>query len=518
MRSVLSSVVVSGLVMGCSVFGAGESSSGQAPPPGTPQDNAQPPPVDGTPIPGVYVSTSQGSDEGTGTPARPLKTLKKAFALANEQHLRVIACAEVYEESVTLIDGVSAYGYYECAATPWKKGDRRAIVRAPTSPAVLAKGLRLPTRVEGFEIIAPDLDGAGATETTGSSIALEVRDSRELVFSGSRLHAGRGAPGADGVAGPPNTLGGSDAPPGKSQRVSDCPVGAACINVKVIGPPGAVTTCAIGPPGGPGGQGGDGRFLIDCNPNTNATELRGRPLVANVSTAVGGLYSGGKGLPGAIGTAGTDGVDGVNGTWSFSEKGFVRGSGTAGGRGEPGQGGGGGGGTDGWFTGGGFACPSPPTPYADTATGGGGGAGGCAGQPGTSATGGGASIGALVVGSGVTIEGTRLESSAGGRAGLGNLGGKGTFGGKPGAASNTATGSGGPGGPGGNGGASGHGAAGPSIALAYAGTRPLLTGQDLAPGEGGAGQPELRGNTPLGRLKFLPAAAPGSSEAEHEIK
>ncbi len=523
MRRVLSGLVLSVVAFGCGVFGAGESAPDPAPA-GTPQENAQPPAVDGSPIPGVYVSTSQGSDEGAGTPARPLKSLKKAFALANEQHLRVIACAEVYAESLTLIDGVSAYGYFECAATPWKKGDRRAIVKAPASPAVLAKGLTLPTRLEGFTVIAPDLDGVPATETTGSSIALEVRDSQQLVVTGSLLHGGKASPGVDGVPGPANVITGADAPPARDQTTTTCnPMVVQCNARTVPGGPGAVTTCAIGAAGGPGGQGGDGRFLIDCAPNTVAAEFRGRPLSASLATAAGGLKPGSVGLPGTAGASGADGTDGVNGTWSLSAKGFVIGNGTAGGSGEPGQGGGGGAGTEVWFVGAFPGCNSPPIPFSETATGGGGGSGGCAGQPGTAATGGGASIGAWVVASTVSIEGTRIESSAGGRAGLGNVGGKGTSGNKPGAASILASGklisgNGGPGGAGGNGGASGHGAAGPSIALVFAGTRPVLTGPELVAGAGGEGQPALSGLTPFGLIKSLPAAPPGASEREHEIK
>jgi hypothetical protein len=521
MRRIVSVVVVSGLIVGCGAF-SGDDPAPEAPAPGTPADNAKPPPPDGKPIPGVYVSTSLGNDDGTGSPERPLKTLKKAFALANDQHLRVIACAEVYEENLTLVDGVSAYGYYECAVTPWKRGERRAVVKAKESPAVIAKGVKLPTRIEGFEIVAPDVDKAPATETSGSSIALEVRDSRELAISESLLRGGKASPGSDGEAGPENsvTVPGEGAP-ARDQGATTCnPMVVVCTARVVQGGPGAAAAaCAIGAPGGAGGQGGDGRFHIGSDPNTVAAEHRGRPLIASASTAIGG----GVRLAGETGTAGPDGSDGVNGAWSISATGFLRGNGTAGTAGQPGQGGGGGGGTASWFQQSGLAgSPVPLPPYWETATGGGGGSGGCAGQPGTPATGGGASIGALIVASSVSIELTRVESSAGGKAGLGNLGRKGTFGNKRGVGAFVngfaITGAGGPGGPGGNGGASGHGAAGPSIALAFSGTRPVLTKTELVPGPGGAGQPELRGITPLGANKLLPAAAPGPSEAEHEIK
>ena len=279
---------------------------------------------------------------------------------------------------------------------------------------------------------------------------------------------------------------------------------------------------AIGPAGGPGGQGGDGLFWIGVEPNTVAVDPRGRPLAATADTAAGGIMGGfSRGLPGTPGTPGTQGADGVNGTWSLSAKGFVRGNGTAGGPGKPGQGGGGGGGTNAWFQStGGNTSPPPANAYSETATGAGGGGGGCGGQPGTAGTGGGASVGAFIVASGVTIEQTRIESSAGGAAGRGNLGTRGTKGG-PGGAGTVhtvdTTGKGGDGGPGGSGGGSGHGAAGPSIALVYSGARPILTGTELAPGPGGAGQPYI-GRIVLGLDEAVVSAAAGESKQEHEIK
>ena len=125
-----------------------------------------------------------------------------------------------------------------------------------------------------------------------------------------------------------------------------------------------------------------------------------------------------------------------------------------------------------------------------------------------------------MISSGVSFERTRIETSAGGRAGKGNLGTTGIVGGTGGAGTVhtiSTTGKGGDGGIGGNGGASGHGAPGPSIALAWSKTKPTLTEVDLAPGAAGAGQPALSkvvGGT-VG-TKFLPAVT-GESKAEHEI-
>ncbi len=526
MRSVFFGLLAT-TVTACGVFSSSDDSAKEpVPPPSTPQDNATPPPVGGQAPVGVYVSSSQGQDDGSGSSVRPLKTLASAFAKAKEQGLRVIACAEEYAENVTVLDGVSAYGYYDCKKTPWERGAPRAVVRAAASPALIAKGLTLPTRLEGFEVRSPDLDGTPATDTTGTTIALEVRDSTGLALSEVLLHAGKGAPGTDGVEGPLNKrTAASDGVAGADQGIRSCnPALQACDSMRVLGPVGGTTTCAIGPAGGAGGKGGDGRWYSYGAESSGSVEYRGLPWVATAATAVGGVNTDsinfGNGLPGTPGARGGEGTDGANGKWSLAVSGFVRGNGTAGSAGQPGQGGGGAAGTRGYWVSGGTIVP-PATGYYATCSGGSGGAGGCAGQPGTPATGGGASIGALVVNSTVTFDTLRIESSVGGRAGQGNLGMAGTTGGTGGTGTFTAghdsTGGGGDGGAGGIGGASGHGAPGPSIALAWSKTKPTLTKGELAPGAGGAGQPELS-RVVGGKVgtKLLPAVV-GESKMEHEI-
>ena len=520
MKKLVGRVVFGSLLVGCGSFG---SDSAPAPeeqlaPPSTPQDNAQPPPVDGTPVTGVYVSSSMGSDDGSGTPGRPLKTLKRAFALAKEQQLRVIACAETYAENVVLLAGVSAYGYYDCAVTPWKRVDRRATVTAPASPAAVAKGIAQPTRLEGFAINAPDLDGSLAKDGNGASIALEVRDSTGLVVSESLLHGGTGARGEDGVEGPSNAeLGQATGHVGTFQATYPCnaQVEAVPCNTRTTNPgaAGGASTCAFGASGGHGGTGGDGEWF-NPNPTTSPTrDVRGRPFVETAETAAGGLEaSSGNG-----GRAGQNGGDGANGVWSLTKTGFVGGDGTNGSNGSPGQGGAGGGGNH--F----YRCPGisgPCSPggspvYWYSSSGSGGSAGGCPGIAGTPGTGGGATIAVLAIDSSLTIERSRLETATGGKGGTGTLGSKGLVGG-PYVNAVSYGGVGLPGGAGGSSGLSGHGSPGPAIALAYAGARPVTTAVDLAPGPG-ATVPELRKPIFDAPPKVLPAMT-GQSLAEYEIK
>jgi hypothetical protein len=512
-------------VVACSGFGSnGDSDSPKTepglPPPSTPQDNATtaPPAVGGTAPEGLFVSFSKGADDGTGSAGRPLKTLKRAFDLAREKGLRVIACAEEFPEAVTLVDGVSAFGYYDCSQSPWVRVTKRAIIKSPTSPAVLAQSISMPTRIEGFEMRAPDLDGAPATDTDGTSIGLEVRASSNLTIAESLVHGGAGAPGTDGAAAPTNTRTNatSDGAAGKDETVRTCPPDAplACLFYGVPGPAGGVSTCAIGPNGGAGGQGGDARWYNSGSESMGSWEPRGRPFAATADTAIGGVNQDpagfGPGKGGTNGQPGAVGTNGGNGMWTLTSTGFVRGNGTAGGAGGPGQGGGGGAGTRASFDAAGNVIPPAQSGYWQTASGGSGGAGGCPGQAGGAGTGGAASIGALVVASTITIDRTRIESSSGGRAGAGSLGTAGTAGGLRGAGvfrGLFVTGNAGAGGNGGTGGTSGHGAPGPSIALVYGGNRPTTTSTDLAPGVGGAGQPPLAP---------LPAVV-GLSEPEHLV-
>lgn len=516
MRRVCGVVMVSGLAAACSVFG----SSSEPSPSASPQDNALPP-LDGSPIAGVFVSTSLGSDDAPGTAGRPVKTLKKAFALANEQKQRVIACAETYEENLTLVDGVSAYGYYECAVAPWKRGDRRAVVKAPASPAVLARGLTLPTRIEGFAIHAPDLEGTVAAAGNAASVALEVRDSKGLIVSESLLHGGAGAHGEEGKEGAVNvesgtSTGGAGEPQAgfaSCTAVQAVFAVALCASLTTIGGGrGGKSTCASGASGGPGGDGGDGEWF---NPGGRTTEptrnVHGRPLVATAQTSVGGAEM----LPGAPGVRGKDGTNGANGAWSLTAAGFAVGNGTAGTDGDPGRGGGGGGGAHDYRCAGGLSCSPAGSAYFYTASGAGGGAGGCAGIAGTAATGGGATIGALVIKSTIAFERTRIETARGGQGGKGTLGSVGLAGGLV-QVGTTYSGSGLGGGAGGSSGVSGHGDAGPAIALAYAGTRPLTTAVELVPGPAAPGQPELRKVVATGTKYVIPVA--GQAMPEYEIK
>lgn len=527
--SLSSSVLLMSLLSSaCSIFGASEDIA--APPPASEEADAgtadnppapEPPPLSGTPLVGVFVSASRGVADSDGAKNRPLKTLASAIALAKTRKQPVYACAETYNEALVLVDGVSLFGYFDCSGAEWTRVAAHATIASPTSPAVRAENLLLNARFEGFDVAAPDFAGnAEPSVPAKSSIGMLIKSSKNLGIANAIVRSGKAQGGADGVEPPSNVeLNGTDIAGNTAYRQAagcvDLVVGY-CQNTKQyeLGSRGGTSKCTVGPNGGPGGAGGDAAFYVGFTRKTGGAEFHGLPLVANATTAAGGALRSG----GANGSAGANGVAGANGSWGFAVDGtFTPANGTAGGNGQPGLGGGGGGGSDFWqVAGGATSPPNDGNQYHYAGTGGGGGAGGCGGLAGTPGTGGGASVALLVIDSAsITIEETRIESGAGGRAGkgaLGTIGNQGGVGGGSGSPAYEWGGAGGSGGAGGAGGPSGHGSAGPSIAMAFHGTRPTLKGAvDLIAGTPGDGQPAL-----VRADRSVPAVA-GEAKKEHSF-
>ncbi len=459
------------------------------------------PPVPGAPLDGVFVSSSRGVVDGDGSMQRPFKTLDAAIAKAETNGKRVLACAETYGEQLALRSGVSVYGYFSCDGGAFVlAADKRARVEAPTSPALVAEAIALPTRVEGFDVIAPD-----GSEASPSSIAARIADSHGLTLGKGSLRAGRGKDGADGVEPAQTAPTGADGTDGLAAgHCSTAPF--TCTRIGGVNPaPGGdgapATSCGGGLFGGRGGTGG---VAGSRSPNGGYTAPATAGSGGNGETASGGTSEGATGNPGANGVDGSPGVQGGMGRIELREDGLHLVDGTAGTNGMPGQGGGGGGGSG-----------SPGTNWEYAPSGGGGGAGGCPGVAGTPGGSGGASVGLHVVKSELALEDVSVVASAGGRAGVGTRGAAPTAGGAGGIGFTAETlilfgtpatirgGAGGSGGAGGAAGVSGHGAPGPSIGMVVFGAKPAIKGGSIKPGQGGEGAPEL--------APALPATGPGQS-------
>ncbi|HEY8080375.1 MAG TPA: hypothetical protein VIF62_39870, partial [Labilithrix sp.] len=149
------------------------------------------------------------------------------------------------------------------------------------------------------------------------------------------------------------------------------------------------------------------------------------------------------------------------------------------------------------------------------ASGAGGGAGGCAGLAGKPGTGGGASIGALVLASGgITFDGIDVKAGNAGDGGAGSLGSDATAGGYAGVAPTNA-GTAQPGGNGGRAGVSGNGAGGPSVGIAHIGGAPtILATTKVAFGVAGKGVPATDRSDATG-TRTLSASADGIAADVH---
>lgn len=514
-------------VTACGVFSAdepasssgGSSSGGPAAPP---EENAKPPGVDGKPLEGVFVSASKGSDQNDGSMTKPLATIAAGLRKGQIDGKRVLVCAETYAETLAWIDGVSAYGYFDCGAVEWKLDEsKRATIASPKSPAVRVEAAVKPTRIEGFQIVAPDF-GAGSPDERepfqNSSVGVYVKSSSALTISKSTVRAGKGRDGIDGKEGPAVVQ--TDvaaAQAGLSEaKCTDFFGGATCANA--INPPvrlggtGGVVSCAGGAtPTGGGGGGDGGHWQLPAD-----TWKRAPKNGVTAGTALGGVVgpSAFDTQGGSAGSPGGAGSDGVNGLLAFGDAGPTPTDGSAGSDGAPGQGGGGGA-AMGWV--------NVSANQRLGGSGGGAGAGGCPGRAGTPGTTGGASVALYVAASAVSVERSELRSGVGGRAGRGTLGSV-QAAGQPGAAGGTPInaegnvslcgvvpckgGKGGDGGSGGRAGVSGHGAAGPSMGVVHIGDAPKMDADTvITPGAGGAGQGALsRGGA------TVPAVPQGASE------
>lgn len=439
----------------------------------------------GTVVPatcGVFVDAGSTAASEAGTQAAPYKSLATALAAASPNQ-PIYVCTSQLDEAALLEADTRLYGGLDC--TTWATGD--AAARTPwTAPAnevpLAVRGAGVSATVVGFAITARDAVGFDATTRQGrSSVAAWVEEA-SLRLERADLVAGRGANGGAGESQ-------SGAAPGRQSDAAafDGNAGRACGETMPAGGPAKIFACPDG--NTVGGKGGDGDLATGSSgvaglPNLGGGQLgTGQPDPLNGWTCA----SAGNGSGGLEGTPGTQGLGGSSlGTLAFSLTGLLHlnAPGTDGTPGGRGQGGGGGGGRRGDGQNG---CPANVT----GPSGGSGGAGGCGGLAGQGGGAGGSSIALVSVAAELSSSGVTLTASSGG---TGGAGGNGQFGGSGGLGgisngSPVAACSGGAGGSGGLGGSGGGGRGGASLGLAYVGTAPAVSPDDVtvaaAPAAGG---------------------------------
>ncbi len=422
--------------------GEGGASKDAGPGGGGPQPGAE----GGAPLDGVFVSAKSGHDDtGDGTLAKPLQTLGKAITRAKNIGKSVIACNETYNEAITVGDGVSVYGNYDCSnAKAWIIAATNAILLSPTSPAVTATGISKGTTLGHIDITVPS-----AVAAQINSIGVVATSSHGLELANLKITTGDALTGKDGT--------------NPTQLVND-------VGIDGTTPTAGVNTCggAAGHNGGTGGVGGN--YTETC---TNSSPKLPKHVMILGSKA---------GSAGSVGSGG-DGASNQVGTFALPS-GYVSGDGKNGGDGSAGAGAHGADGSNfdsiddsgnigpamnpkyvcvcsgNTFVGScnvNMVTGSGQTQSLTMGTGGGG--GGCPALAGTAGTGGGASIGIVSLVDALTLTTVSIKTGNGGD------GGKGTFGTLP-----TAGGVGGMGTPATGGtysGVSGSGAGGPSACIAF---------------------------------------------------
>lgn len=528
MRSSSSSLlVVSLLALAAAACGSSGSSSPPGAEPGTPGDPNNPdagPGADGggpkapsVPGPaaneeltekfGVFVAPT-GTDNADGTRAHPLARIQPAIDLAKAIGKRVYVCTGVYREALVLSDSISVIGGLDCSnADAWRTGAPRSRVESPTSPALTAKDITSPTRLEALDVVSPSATAPGA-----SSIGLHAERANALVVASSKIAAGAGVKGNDGTDGI-QLVNGPAINGGFLLEARDCTTNGNCAMGGVIGyyqvPGGAGGSNTCVAPGGSapenGATGGTGGvFEVRKVPGPETFVLVLAPYNSKPTNEAG---------PPAVARTGTDGTDGTDGALAeaagaISADGYAPADGSKGADGAAGKGGAGGTGV------------RPDAPFQEDHVyrgwaGAGGGAGGCPGVAGTPGSGGGASIAALLIESAVTFDTSELASAVGGQGGLGTFGSEPTAGGAAGLNTQAATRpklNAQPGGRGGAAGVSTNGGNGPSLAIAHKGTAPVIKGKTVL--KPGAPVPAIdaRSRDTLGVTKTIPATPAGLSK------
>jgi len=432
---------------------------------------------------GVFVSSTFGSDDNSGTLEHPVRSLGAAFALALRGARRVYACAEVFEEQAEIPAGVELWGGLDCADGWMYVGATKKTTIAPGEAGVIPLRLLPGDGVaRAIDVRAEAADGVQPSE---SSIAAIVLPGARVEILRSELAAGDGAPGVDGEQG-----GGSGALLTAEDGATGLPGADACGGDVVPGGASVVTECdgveSIG------GKGGDGHMAY------GTAGEHGQPMPASPDGIHGEGGGGQNGshaqcAAGHVGHAGQDGEHGLGaaGMGRLTLAGWEGERGQDGGNGRPGQGGGGGGASRGPLY---YECGAGQ-PQAG-ASGGSGGSGGCGGKGGKGGGYGGASIGLISLSDDVTVRATIITTGDGGDGGRGGLwqgggqGGQGALGGV-GVGSSVGACGGGRGGQGGNGGHGGGGLGGVTLGIVHVVEQPVTmegvmidTGR---PGKGGLG-------------------------------
>ncbi|WP_441288190.1 hypothetical protein ACSRUE_40330 [Sorangium sp. KYC3313] len=429
---------------------------------------------------GVFVSAT-GSDESDGSPDAPVKTLaealRRAALIEDKGARRVYACAQTFNESLTVTAGVTLYGGLDCDANwQWREAKKTILTAAPGIVPLAMRARGETVRLANLHVIAPSID----SDDAGTSAIAAIAERCAVDLARCTFEAGDAAPGAPGPPPPPQ--------PARLPQGTRGNPACSANDVSTAAPQPDTCGTADTSDDSIGGRGGNGFVDRGTDGTSGSPGAEGYPNGGNYVAESRGCTAG---QPGRAGDPGAPGA-GAHGIGQLSSAGYTGLSGRDGQRGTTAQGGGGGGGTRGTTE-----CTAGTR---GGASGGNGGAGGCGGAGGRGGYAGGSSIALVSINATLTFrEGVQLLAGDGGKGGdgaAGQDGGPGAYGGPGGTGLMNLVADGcrgGQGGQGGSGGRGGGGQGGHSLGIAFLGTPATVPSLDAVTvqlglaGDGGAG-------------------------------
>lgn len=153
----------------------------------------------------IFVKNSGDDNQGTGSPLNPFRTIQYAIDQA-ESGTSIFIAAGIYNESITLKDGVSLYGGF--SALSWKdrnnknRNEKRykTVIRGTdNSYVIIAKDfISRDTVIDGFNIIA----GLNTTSAPSSedhpqrTWGIHLSDNASPTISNNTIYGGMGEGGS----------------------------------------------------------------------------------------------------------------------------------------------------------------------------------------------------------------------------------------------------------------------------------------------------------------------------------
>ena len=237
---------------------------------------------------GIFVDGARGDDGNAGTKGAPKKTVNAALSAVGGKP-RVYVCAGEYVEAVKVTSGVSLYGGFACGA--WTYTGNKAKVTSPAG----GYALEIANVASAVTVADMALEAGPGSASTPSSVAVFAHGAAGVTFLRASLTAHAGAPGAQGDTG--------------ATGIADKALDGDSANNTT---PGALKTCTCssgasttgGNGGAAGGDGQNGAPNIPENPTGKPTPKTGHG--GTNALALGCVYPGGLGLPGADAASAAD--------------------------------------------------------------------------------------------------------------------------------------------------------------------------------------------------------------------